>query len=78
MADKTGRHEDNVPGGWYVDQACISCGLCGEYASEVFRMSERADHYLVFHQPVTIEELESAEEARDHCPVDAIGNDGGP
>jgi ferredoxin len=76
MADKTNRYQDNVAGRWYVDNACIICGLCGEYAPDVFRISADLDHNIVFHQPVTPEELKSAEEARQDCPVDAIGNDG--
>jgi ferredoxin len=76
MSDKTNRCDDNVPGPWYVDNSCIICGLCAEYAPDVFRVSADFDHNYVFHQPVTPEELKSAEDAHDHCPVDAIGNDG--
>ena len=76
MADKANRYHDNVPGPWYVDHSCIICGLCGEYAPDVFRVSADLDHNYVFHQPATADELAAAEEMRQTCPVDAIGNDG--
>lgn len=76
MADKTNRFEDNAPGPWYVDTACIGCGMCGEYAPSVFAEAAERDHHFVFRQPVTAEEINAAEEARQGCPVDAIGNDG--
>ena len=76
MAEKTQRHADNVPGSWYVDQTCIICGLCSEYAPSVFRISEEGDHNYVYHQPATSEEVAEAERARESCPIDAIGNDG--
>ena len=76
MAEKSNRFDDNAPGKWYVDRNCIICGLCSEYAPDVFRVSTDLDHNIVFHQPVTPEELKSAENVRIDCPVDAIGNDG--
>jgi ferredoxin len=76
MADKTNRFEDNIPGPWYVDRNCIICMMCSEYAPAVFRTSDDRDHNYVFHQPSTPEELAAAEEMRQSCPVDAIGNDG--
>ena len=76
MADKTNRCHDNVPGPWYVDNSCIICGLCAEYAPDIFRISGDQDHTCVFHQPATPEELKLAEEVRGYCPIDAIGNDG--
>jgi ferredoxin len=76
MADNQHRHSDNVPGPWYVDNNCIDCDLCGETAPRTFQRSGDCDHHRVFHQPASPEELCAAEEARQHCPVDAIGNDG--
>ena len=76
MADKNNRFSDNPLGPWYVDRSCIICGLCSEYAPSVFRISDDHDHNYVFHQPASPEDLASAEECRQACPVDAIGNDG--
>ena len=75
MANKNERVPENVPGPWYVDQQCIICGLCAEYAPQVFQMAPGGDHNYVFHQPETPEEMLAAEEAREICPVDAIGKD---
>ena len=76
MADPNERFSDNVPGPWYVDSNCIGCGLCEDIAPSVFRLSAEGDHDFVHHQPETPAELEAAEEARERCPVEAIGNDG--
>ena len=78
MANKNEKAPENVPGPWYVDQQCIICGLCSEYAPKVFAMAPAGDHNYVFHQPETPEELAEAEQVRHDCPVDAIGNDGVP
>ena len=76
MADKQNRYSDNVPGAWYVDTNCIICGMCSEGAPSVFKPTDDYDHNYVYHQPVTPEELAQAEEVRNACPADAIGNDG--
>ena len=77
MAKPEQRWEDNVPGSWYVDRSCILCSLCSELAPRVFRESDEGDHDMVYHQPASAAELLEAEEARNHCPVEAIGKDGG-
>lgn len=76
MATPTDRFSENVPGAWYVDTNCISCGLCDDALPVVFRRSDEGDHNFVHRQPASLEELEAADEARESCPVDAIGNDG--
>ena len=75
MANPKHSFGDNAPGAWYVDEQCICCGLCGEVAPAVFRESPDYDHHLVHHQPDSPEERGDAEDARDRCPVEAIGND---
>ena len=70
------RFDDNVPGSWYVDTDCICCGLCGNDAPAIFTPSADYGHHRVHHQPVTAEDLRDAEDARERCPVEAIGNDG--
>ncbi|MBE0543056.1 MAG: ferredoxin [Verrucomicrobia bacterium] len=78
MADKNSRLPQNVPGPWYVDSNCIDCDLCRETAPSVFRRDEDNGNSIVFHQPETEDERALAEEARNGCPVEAIGNDGPP
>ena len=76
MANPDQRFSDNVPGHWYVDEQCIGCGLCGNDAPALFSPSADYDHHRVYRQPATVEELRDAEDARQSCPVEAIGNDG--
>ena len=76
MADPNERFSDNIPGPWYVDSNCIICGLCEELAPAIFKLSPDGDHNFVHHQPETPEDLQAVEAAREHCPVEAIGNDG--
>ena len=76
MADKEQRLEDNAPGAYYVDSECIDCDLCREVAPENFTRNEDEGHSFVNKQPETDEERELCEEARDSCPVEAIGEDG--
>ena len=64
---------DNAPGSWYVNDECIVCGLCENVAPAVFRLSADYSHNMVHHQPATPEELAEAEDARERCPVEAIG-----
>jgi ferredoxin len=75
MANSKDSYPDNTPGPWYVDEQCICCGLCEDVAPDVFRISADGSHNLVHHQPTTPEELADAENARDRCPVEAIGKD---
>ncbi|WP_251391401.1 ferredoxin [Mediterraneibacter agrestimuris] len=53
-----------------VNEGCISCGTCVAACPEVFRFNEEdlAEAYA----DVTEEVQESAEEARDSCPVAVI------
>ena len=55
----------------FVDQSgCIGCGLCADTCPEVFRMNDEglAEAYA----DVTDANRETAEEARDSCPVSVI------
>jgi ferredoxin len=76
MPDPNDRVPENVPGPWYVTTDCIACGLCEDRAPAVFKLTPGGDYNYVHHQPATPDEQEVAEEARECCPVDAIGNDG--
>ena len=76
MADHNSRLPQYAPGPWYVDSNCIDCDLCRETAPSVFRREEDNGNSIVFHQPETEKERSLAEEAKEGCPVEAIGNDG--
>jgi ferredoxin len=76
MAEKNDRLAENVPGRYYVDATCIDCDLCRSTAPDSFRRDEDIGMSIVFRQPVTPEERALAEEAKQGCPTDSIGNDG--
>jgi len=76
MASKSNRLPINVEGPWYVDDSCIDCGLCSELSPQVFQRDADGGTSYVYRQPQTDEDLARSEEARDSCPVEAIGNDG--
>ena len=76
MADKSRRFPDNVPGKYYVDEDCISCGACVDAAPNNFKESEDGDHDVVFKQPETPEEEQQCQDAIAECPVECIGDDG--
>jgi len=77
MANQQNKHSENVPGPWYVDDQCIICGMCDEYAPASFRVSADGAQNIVYRQPETPEELAQAKDAMENCPADAIGNNGG-
>jgi ferredoxin len=76
MGDKRRRNVLNVPGAWYVDSECISCGLCVGEAPACFKLTDDGATAFVYKQPQGGAELQAAESAMGACPVQAIGNDG--
>ena len=50
---------------------CIGCGLCPDVCPEVFRLNDE-NVAEVIADPVPPEAEETAQQARDDCPVDAI------
>lgn len=76
MADKDDKNAENVPGKFYVDASCIDCDLCRETAPEIFARQDDEGYSYVKKQPETPEEEDSAAEALEGCPVEAIGDDG--
>ncbi len=51
--------------------ACISCGLCATISPEVFEMDDE-DIAIVIADPIPEGEVDSAKEAEESCPTDAI------
>jgi ferredoxin len=76
MANKADKWEQNVPGKFYVDQQCIDCDLCRETATGFFARSDEGGYTYVAKQPATDEETALCMEAKEGCPVEAIGDDG--
>ena len=76
MATTTERLPQNIVGRYYVDSSCIDCELCRSTAPAFFRRDDDIGFSVVYRQPVTPEELALAEEAREGCPTESIGNDG--
>ena len=76
MADKTNKYKDNVDGKYYVDTNCIDCDLCRETAPANFTRNEDGGYSYVYKQPENPEEEGLCKEAKEGCPVEAIGDDG--
>lgn len=75
MADKTNKIQDNAEGKFYVDENCISCGVCTDTAPENFAMNDD-DMAYVSKQPENGDEEAACREALEACPAEAIGDDG--
>ena len=76
MATFANNYPDNVPGKFYVDDQYIDCDLCSETAPDNFTRNEDGGYSYVFKQPTTPEEETLCNEAKEGCPVEAIGQDG--
>ena len=76
MATTTERLPQNIVGRYYVDSSCIDCDLCRNTAPAFFKRDDEIGFSIVHRQPATPEELALAEEAREGCPTESIGNDG--
>jgi ferredoxin len=76
MADKNLKNPENAPGRYYADKTCIDCDLCRNIAPKTFRRSDEGGYTYVYRQPQTAEEIAKAEEARESCPTETIGNNG--
>lgn len=59
-----------------MDSSCIDCDLCRETAPASFRRNDDIGLSIVFHQPITAEEVAQAREALESCPTESIGDDG--
>ncbi len=75
MGDQFKKLKNNVPGNWYVDSNCMECGLCSDYAPEIFEISD-SGLARVIKQPITKEELDNSALAMEDCPAGSIGDDG--
>ena len=76
MADKANKYPVNASGKFYVDNQCIDCDLCRETAPNNFKRNEDGGYSYVCKQPESPEEENQCKEAKEGCPVEAIGDDG--
>jgi ferredoxin len=76
MPDPNDKVPGQPPGRYYVDTQCIDCDLCRETAPANFTRNDEEGFSYVFKQPETDEEEALCQEAKDNCPVEAIGSDG--
>jgi Ferredoxin len=76
MADRIERLPRNADGAYYVDSSCVDCDLCRNTAPDFFQRDDETGFSFVYRQPITAEERALAEEARQGCPTESIGNDG--
>jgi ferredoxin len=75
MASITDKYSENVAGIYYVDTQCIDCDLCRETAPSNFTRQDDGGYSYVYKQPSTPEEEAQCKEAKEGCPVEAIGDD---
>jgi ferredoxin len=76
MADVANKYPENIGGKYYVDNQCIDCDLCRETAPDNFKRNEDGGYSFVFKQPESPEEEARCKEAKEGCPVEAIGDNG--
>jgi len=76
VAEIRDKLRENVRGKFYVDCQCIDCDVCRDTSPKNFTRNDENGYSFVYKQPETPEELELCKEARDACPVEAIGDDG--
>ena len=76
MADVANRYPENTAGKYYVDNQCIDCDLCRETAPDNFKRNEDGGYSYVYKQPESPEEEARCKEAKEGCPVEAIGDNG--
>lgn len=76
MAEKINRLPENIAGPYYIDSTCIDCDMCRSTAPDFFLRNEEIGMSVVYRQPGTPEEFTLAEEAKQGCPTESIGNDG--
>ena len=77
MADVANKYPENTGGKYYVDNQCIDCDLCRETAPDNFKRNDDGGYSFVYKQPENPDEEARCKEAKEGCPVEAIGDNGG-
>jgi glyoxylase-like metal-dependent hydrolase (beta-lactamase superfamily II)/ferredoxin len=73
VARISARLDDNAPGDFFVDDACIDCETCRIVAPSVFARSDRLGLSVVRRQPGSPADALRAKMALVSCPTSAIG-----
>ena len=76
MADAANKYPENIAGTFYVDNQCIDCDLCRETAPANFKRNDDGGYSFVYKQPADEGEAKLCKEAKEGCPVEAIGDNG--
>ena len=76
MADAANKYSENIAGKYYVDNQCIDCDLCRETAPDNFKRNDDGGYSVVYKQPASADEEARCKEAKEGCPVEAIGDNG--
>jgi len=76
MADVANKYPENQGGKYYVDNQCIDCDLCRETAPDNFKRNDDGGYSFVYKQPENPDEEARCKEAKEGCPVEAIGDNG--
>src|SRR6476646_1458592 len=76
MADAANKYPENTGGKYYVDNQCIDCDLCRETAPDNFKRNDDGGYSFVYKQPENPDEEARCKEAKEGCPVEAIGDNG--
>jgi len=66
------RLEDNVDGVLYVNDRCINCSACANFAPMNFKRATGDAAHVVYHQPSNETEILDSRAAMAACPVAAI------
>jgi glyoxylase-like metal-dependent hydrolase (beta-lactamase superfamily II)/ferredoxin len=69
---KPSRLPDNVDGVLYVNDQCINCAACSQFAPQSFARSDQQPFHVVYRQPQSALEIQQARQAILACPVAAI------
>ena len=75
MARALARLKENVPGEFFVDDACIDCDTCRILAPDVFARSNLVGMSFVGTQPNSAAQVLRAKMALVACPTSAIGTE---
>jgi ferredoxin len=76
MADAANKYPESTAGKYFVDNQCIDCDLCRETAPDNFKRNDDGGYSFVYKQPENPEEEARCKEAKEGCPVEAIGDNG--
>ena len=59
-----------------MDSTCIDCDMCRTTAPDFFKRDDESGLTFVHRQPISPEDRALAEEAKQGCPTESIGDDG--